>query len=244
MPNDPTTSPGRRGAPVLLLAAVAAMLGACAHAPSQARGPVPPPVDARRLAAALESRTSLTEPTEVVFGWQLNDRGSRMKGRGVARIEPPYKARLDLFLNNGEAAASAALVGGDLRLPAGARRDILPPPELMWGALGVFRPDTDTELVGAEREKGGAVRLRYRYDDGRELDFRVVDGRVRALQLRDRGGHVTQRVELGLDAADRYPKKATYRNVSAFRELKLIRESVERVEPYPPGIWNLNGTRR
>lgn len=186
----------------------------------------------------------MSEPTRVVFAWQLNEQGSHMKGRGVARIEPPYKARLDLFLNNGEAAVSAALVDGGLRLPTGARTDMLPPPDLMWGALGVFRPDTDTDLVGAEREPGGAVRLRYRYHDGRELDFRVVDGRVRALQLRDRGGHVAQRVELAVDGSGRYPKKATYRNLSAFRELKLTRESVEYVKPYPPDIWDPNGTER
>ena len=50
----------------------------------------------------------------------------------MARIEPPSKARLDLFLDNGEGVLSAALVDDELRLPHGAPEDILPPVELMW----------------------------------------------------------------------------------------------------------------
>jgi hypothetical protein len=243
MPSNPTTHAGSRAGPVLALLAAAAV-GACAPPPSSGSPPAPPSAAAQELARSLEQRTSLNEPIRVVFGWQLNEAGTHLKGRGVARIEPPYKARLDLFLDNGETAVRAALVNGSLRLPAGTRTDILPPPDLMWGVLGVFRPDTDTELVGAERLKGGALRLRYRYEDGQELDYRVADGRVRAVELRDRGGHVAQRVELGLDSSNRYPMKATYRNLSAFRELRVTRESVERVDPYPPDIWDPRGTER
>jgi hypothetical protein len=243
MPSNPTTHAGSHLRPALALVAAAAV-GACAHSPPPGSAPALPPADAQQVVRSLEERTSLSEPIRVVFGWQLNEAGTHLKGRGVARIEPPYKARLDLFLDNGEAAVTAALVNGDLRLPAGTRTDVLPPPDLMWGVLGVFRPDTDTEFVGVERLKGGTLRLRYRYHDGQELDFRVADGRVRALELRDRGGHVAQRVELGLDASDRYPLRATYRNLSAFRELKLTRESVERVDSYPPDIWNPKGMER
>ena len=45
------------------------------------------------------------------------------------------------------------------------------------------------------------------------------------------------RVELGFGDDPRYPEGATYRNLGAFRELKLTRESVETVESYPPDIW-------
>jgi hypothetical protein len=242
MPN-PTTHPRSRVCPVLALAAAAAV-GACAHSPPPGSAPALPSGDAQQVARSLAEGTSLSEPIFVVFGWQLNEAGTHLKGRGVARIEPPYKARLDLFLSNGESVVRAALVNGDLRLPPGTRTDILPPPDLMWGVLGVFRPDTDTELVGAEPLKGGALRLRYRYDDGQELDFRVAKGRVHAVELRDRGGHVAQRVQLGLDASDRYPREATYRNLSAFRELKVTRKSVERVKAYPPDIWNPKGAER
>jgi hypothetical protein len=240
MPVTFTNSTGRRGARFLTLAAVAAA-GGCAKPPPPV---VRPAVDAEQVALALEERTALRDPIRVVFSWQLNEAGVRVKGRGVARIEPPYKARLDLFLDNGETVVRAALVDGDLRLPPGAPTNILPPPDLMWGVLGVFRPGRATDLVGGDHLADGGVRLRYRYGDGKELDFNVVDGQVHALELLDGGGHVAERVEVGMGASDRYPEEATYRNLSAFRELKLSRESLERVEPYPPDIWNPNGAGR
>lgn len=239
----PTTSAhmtARRAVPVLALIALVAT-GGCARRRTVV---VRPAVDPEQLALALEDRTSLSEPIRVVFSWELNEAGVHVKGRGVARIEPPYKARLDLFLGNGETVIRAALVDGDLRVPPGAPTNILPPPDLMWGVLGVFRPDRNTDLLGADRLADGGVRLRYRYDDGKELDFHVVNGEVDAMELLDAGGHVAQRVELNLGTADRYPLEATYRNLSDFRELKLTRASVERVEPYPPDIWNPNGVVR
>ncbi len=243
MPSSSFAFAGRHAAPLLALAAAAAA-GACARPPAPPPEPAPPPVNAPRTALALEAHTALTEPIRVVFGWQLNESGTHVKGRGVARIEPPYRARLDLFLNNGETVVRAALVDGDLRLPPGAPTDLLPPPDLMWSVLGVFRPGTDAALVGAERVDGGGVLLHYRYGDGRGLDVRVVEQSVRRLEVLDRGGHTVERVELGFDGSGRYPEEATYRDLSAFRELKLTRESVERVEPYPPDIWNPNGTKR
>jgi hypothetical protein len=220
----------------ILLATAFSLMGAGACAP---RGPgvVAPVSDAVGLAERLESGTQLQEPIRVLFEWSLNESGVRVKGRGVARIEPPYKARLDLFMNNGETIVRAALVDGDLRLPPGTPEGILPPPDLMWGVLGVFRPETGTELLGADDLEDGSVRLRYGYRDGRVLTFQVAGGRVRSMELLD-GGHVVQRVELELEAGSRYPEEATYRNLADFRELKLTRDSLERVGPYPPDIWD------
>ncbi len=197
---------------------------------------VAPARDPEGLALGLQESTGLRAPILVRFGWQLNEAGVRVGGRGVARIEPPYKARLDLFLGNGETVIRAALVEGDLRLPPGAPEDILPPPDLMWGVLGVFRPEPETQLLGADELQGGDLRLRYRYPDERELHFRVAERRVRSLEMVQEG-HVVQRVELGQDET-RYPAEATYRNLAAFRELKLTRETVQEVGPFPPAIWN------
>jgi hypothetical protein len=207
---------------------------ACARTKVVYVAPAPNP---EQVALALEDKTALKEPVRIVFGWQLNEAGIRVQGRGVARIEPPYKARLDLFLNNGETVVRAALVDGDLRLPPGAPENILPPADLMWGVLGVFRPLYGTELLGADRLEGDALQLRYRYADARELRFRVEGGRVRAVET-VQAGHTVERVELGLEEDSRYPLEATYRNLAAFRELKLTRETVEQVESYPPDIWD------
>ena len=196
--------------------------------------PIP---DAQVSARTLEQETRLEGPLRIVFGWQLNEAGSRVSGRGVARVEPPYKARLDLFLGNGESVISAALVEGELRLPPGAPEDVLPPADLMWGALGVFRPEDHMQLVGGDRLEGEALRLRYRYGDGSELHYQAANGSLRSLEL-VRDGHVVQRVEVAPSDGTGYPVEATYRNMAAFRELKLTRESLQRVAPYPSGIWD------
>mgnify|MGYP001060074959 CR=1 FL=1 len=198
---------------------------------------IEPALDAEQLALALEDHTSLEEPIRIVFRWELNESGVRVSGRGVARVEPPYKARLDLFLGNGEAIIKAALVNGQLRLPPGAPRNILPPPDLMWGTLGVFRPEFGMELLGGDRLENDALRLRFRYADGTELHFGTHLGLLKTLEVVEDGA-VVQRVEVELNGESRYPIEATYRNLADFRELKITRESVERVESYPPDIWD------
>lgn len=223
----------RRRLSILLLPGATA-LWACAPPPVVYVMPAPDP---EQVALALEDKTSLREPVRIVFEWQLNEAGVRVRGRGVARIEPPYKARLDLFLGNGETVVRAALVDGELRLPPGTPEGILPPADLMWGVLGVFRPIFGIELLGADRLEGDALDLRYRYADGRDLRFRVEGGRVRSVET-VQDGRVVERVELGLEEGSRYPVEATYRNMAAFRELKLTRQTVEQVESYPPDIWD------
>ena len=203
---------------------------------------IAPAVDAQQTALRLEEQTRLEGPIRIVFDWELNEAGIRVKGRGVARIEPPYRARLDLFLGNNEPILKAALLGGTLIMPPGSPRNILPPPNLFWGTLGVFRPDYGAELLGGDELAEDALRLRYRYEDGKELHYRIEDGSLRRLELLD-SGHVVQWVEVELDAETRYPAQATYRNLAAFRELKITRDRLERVEPYPPDIWDPIGER-
>ena len=52
------------------------------------------------------------------------------------------------------------------------------------------------------------------------------------------GESVVQRVLVNLDDNGRYPVEATYRNLADFRELRLVRESLEIVTPYDPDIWD------
>ncbi len=224
----------RRPGEIVALVALGVLAGSCTNHRPVVVAPIPDPA---RTALALEDHTRILHPTRIIFGWRLNDAGVHVHGRGVARLESPYRARLDLFLNNGESVVSAALVGQDLRIPAGVRRDILPPPDLMWAVLGVFRPEADMTLLGADRLRGGGIQLRYRSPDGRQLRYQVDGGRVVALELLQ-GNHTTQRVRLTLSGGSRYPARADYRNLATFRELKLTRESVEQVEPYSPDIWD------
>ena len=203
---------------------------------------VAPAVNAEQTALRLEDHTSVAGPIRIVFDWELNEAGIRVKGRGVARVEPPYRARVDLFLSNGEPVLKAVLLGGTMILPPGSPRQILPPPDLFWGTLGVFRPDYGAELLGADELEEDALRLRYRYEDGQELHYRIEGGSLRRLELLD-SGHVVQWVEVELNADSRYPAHATYRDLTSFRELKITRDRLDRVESYPPDIWDPTGER-
>ena len=215
---------------------VATLLAACASPPPPA--PPAPPLDAEQVALRLENATGMEGPARILFSWSMSERDARFQGRGVARIEPPFKARLDLFFGNGETIARAALVDDDLRLPPGLPTGILPPAELLWGALGIFRPGMATVLLGADRMGDGRVHLRYRRDDGLELRYTVRDNRIEEVE-RVRQGQTVELVSVEPDPSSRYPDVATYRNIPAFRELKLSRDTVEPVEAYPPDLWEI-----
>ena len=217
---------------ILLPAALA--LGCAAPPPP----PPTPPIDAQGLALRLEASRQLVEPARILFDWRLSERDARFRGRGVARIEPPYKARLDLFLPSGETALRAALVNDDLRLPLGAPEGLVPPPEMLWSTLGVFRPSRSATLEGGETLADGRAAILYRLPEGIELRYVVGDGGVQVVE-RLSGGRVVERLAVDHAAGGRFPSEATYRNLAAFRELTLIRREVARVELYPPDIWEV-----
>jgi len=216
-----------------------AALALVACAPSGPARTELPPIDGAEVAAELEMRTRLDAPVRVVFAWGLFEgrQGARTGGRGVARAEPPYRARLDLFLSSGETAAQAILIGDDLRLPGSAPEGMVPPPHLLWAALGVFRPGADAALLGARGVPGGTVELRYGYPGGQEIRYTIDGDRIREVQLLQRGS-VLHSVTLLGDGNGDYPREATYRNLAEFRELKLTTESIEHVASYPPEIWS------
>ena len=221
---------GTSGAALALLALVGS---SCASGGPAVVGPVPDPGAA---AMGLQRSTQLDQPLRIDFEWRLNESRQRHRGIGVARFESPYRARLDLFTDDLESVLTAVLIDGSLILPPGSREDILPPTDLMWGTLGVFRPH-DVQLLGGDRLEDDATRLRYAYPDGSELHYEVEDGGLRSLELL-LGGRVTESVELTRAADERYPSEATYRNLTAFRELTIIRSSLEAVDPFDPEIWD------
>ncbi len=224
----------RRAAPTALALAGAAWVAGCGG--RQEVIVIGPPVDADQVALRAESETRLREPSRIVFAWSLSEQGVRASGRGVARVEPSYKARLDLFLENGETAARAAMVNDDLRVPPGVPSNILPPAHLLWGTLGVFRPGLGTGLTGGERVEGEGVRLTYRLPGGDEVRYLLdASSRIRQVEVR-LGGTPIQQLTLTRDDQG-FPSEAVYRDLAAFRELRLTRESVEHVEPFPPDIW-------
>ena len=217
----------------MLILAIA-FVGACVPGRPAVVAPVP---DAEVLARDLEDATRLVEPLQIVFAWRANERGVRARGRGAARVAPPARARLDLFLDNGETALRAALVGSEVRLPPGAPDDMLPPPDLLWAALGVVHPSPGASFAGGDRLEDGSVRLRYGYPDGTELHYQVTGTMLERIDML-RGGRVVQEVELVLGDDNARPTEAIYRHLTDFRELSLVRESMEAVPPFPDEIWD------
>jgi hypothetical protein len=83
-------------------------------------------------------RTGLPSTPELYrFDWTYNDDTFDVKGEGVVRTGPPERARLDLFVANGYGNGMAILEGDSLFVPGiDLIRRFLPPPPLLWAALG------------------------------------------------------------------------------------------------------------
>jgi hypothetical protein len=172
----------------------------------------------------------------VIFQWSVREPDLRLAGSGFARLQHPDRARLDLFMDNGEAVLAASLVEDQLRAREGTRLEVVPSPALLWASLGVFRPGEGVTLLGAEALDDDAFRLRYRLADGDELRYELRSGRVTEAELRH-NGNTTHRVALNREDGGELPQEATYRNLASFSELKVTVETVERVDSHPSDIW-------
>ncbi|MEX2281075.1 MAG: hypothetical protein WEE89_01175 [Gemmatimonadota bacterium] len=193
----------------------------------------PVPLDPAIAARATE-QTQLDAKLRLVFNWTLQDRDARFSGDGVTRIEPTYKARLDLFGPRGEAYLSAALVDFDLRIPPGAPAELLPPPTMLWSVLGVFRAPQNAQLVAAH---GDSTNTELQYRSGQETwTFVLANGRLQRSEWQGpQQGRQTVEIkgyhERGL------PARVVYRDWRAFRELTLTLDQVHDVVSFPPDTW-------
>jgi len=207
----------RRVLPALL----AITLPACAPRLAPLTGA---PVPASRL-----PRTALPAGHEkVIFDWELEDRDMSGRGDGAARISAPDSARLDFFLA-GNLGGSAVLISDSLDAPGGdAIRRLIPPPTLMWAALGrVALPNLPDTAIRVE----GTV---LRADIGRPVAWRLTfhgDTLVRAERVD--GGRVAEWVE----RAD--PSHVRYRNEGSHRSLQLSITRREEVPGFDSSIWRL-----
>jgi hypothetical protein len=208
--------------------------GACASTPPA--GPPLPSAEGAALAAALEEATRIPEPTRIRFEWAISEQGRRGSGEGLTRVEPPYRARLDLFLGDGTTVGRATLLDGDLRDARGLPDGVVPPPDLLWAALGVFRPGRESVFGGARRREDGVVELRYQVANGQELRYTVDGERILEAELLE-GGRTVHEVTLTPGDTGVYPREATYKNLAAYRELKLTTRSIENVSSFPTDIW-------
>jgi hypothetical protein len=193
---------------------------------------VPPTLDPGVARRAIDL-TAPDRPLRAVFGWRILDGDARFSGEGAARVEAPYRARLDLFGPNGEGYLSAALVGTDLRLPGEPDR-ALPPPAMIWSVLGVIRPPDGAMLLGT-RDEAAELELVYGVADSR-LRYTVQAGRLRLAEWRGGGRRMVVELRGGTGGL---PEVSFYRDWAQNTELQTELETVEEVDPYPADIWTL-----
>jgi hypothetical protein len=164
---------------------------------------------------------------QVVFRWDYSDNELAGRGEGVARIAPPDSVRIDVFLAGGFGGGHAFLIGDTLRTPAGdAIRKFLPPPALLWAALGRLRPaapDTvarvDGDTLRADIGHGPTWRATFGSDGLVRLE-RIDDGRI-------------------LEDVTRHPgTDVHYRNANARRSLTLTITRTDSVPAFDETIWH------
>lgn len=196
-----------------------------------------PILDTDRAVRQARLENPFPNTSQVIFQWSVREPDLRLEGMGVARLQHPDRARLDLFMENGEAVLAASLVEDQLRAREGTQLQVVPSPALLWAGLGVFRPGEGATLLGADDFEDGTVRLRYRFVDGDELHYELRSGRVTRAELRHEGDAV-HRVALSRESGGELPTEAIYRNLASFSELTVTVETVERVDSHPSDIWN------
>lgn len=197
---------------------------------------VSPDFDAGPLVEHAQSETMPDGPVQIAFDFRYREADLRFSGQGVARVQPPYRVRIDLFTNGGESLFRAALVESDLRVPPGVPIELAPPPALLWAALGVFRPDAGLSLLGGRPLGEDDISARYSGNEGEDLRFRFSDGRLSRAEIH-RDGHLIEEVDLELDPSTGDVTETVYRNRALFVELTFSLKSLEHVESFPPQIW-------
>jgi hypothetical protein len=218
---------------VVAVLSAAAALGACAGLGGQA-GPPDAEAEARVAAATAPAR-----PVQVTFDWDMRDRDARFNGQGVVRLDGAYRARLDLFGPRGETLSAAILEGEEMRVVPAGSEALLPPPALLWSALGVFRPPVDAPLTATGTTDGG-LNLEYARD-GTVWRFRFENDVLRRAEWTARGGRRT--VELTGAADFGLPAQAAFRDWTEFRELTLRVTNTEERAGFTADVWILPGER-
>jgi hypothetical protein len=208
------------------------VLGGCGGSATVAAAAGLPPGEVQ---AGLQRVTALDQSYRVVFQWEYQEPGARFRGEGVARLEPPYRGRLDLFTASGDRVAAAVLTGDHLTVLEGMPV-VVPPAMMLWGALGVLHPTAGFRASEARRIADAEIELHYRGAGAESMVLRVSDNRIQRLDRLGDGRREELRLEF-LSPEARFPREALYRDLVAVRELRLRIESEESVETYPAHVW-------
>jgi len=177
--------------------------------------------------AALPSFALAEGAQKITFKWELDDNSIVARGDGVARLESPDHARVDLFLGGGFGGAAAAVLVGDSLIvpPNSSGGDLIPPAPLLWAALGRLAlpavPDTIIRVVGDTLRASLGAPVQWRITS--------VAGQLTRVERVSRNRIV--------EWVDRVPGKQTRYELSGRRSLVLDIETQQPVPPFDPSIW-------
>lgn len=138
----------------------------------------------------------------IVFRWNYEENSLIARGDGAMRVASPDSARVDLFLAGGIAVGRAILIGNSIRATNQQQVErFLPPPPLMWAALGRLAipalPDTvltvDGETMHADIGRPAAWRVTIKGQRLMRL-ARLSSGRIVESVTRDDGGRLLYEV--------------------------------------------------
>lgn len=138
----------------------------------------------------------------VVFRWDYEENALIARGDGAMRIASPDSARVDLFLAGGIPVGKAVLIGDELKSVSQPQVErFLPPPALMWAALGRLAipslPDTvitvEGDLMHADIGRPTAWRVTIKGTRLMRL-ARLSSGRIAEVVTRDDGGRLLYEV--------------------------------------------------
>lgn len=138
----------------------------------------------------------------VVFRWDYEENALIARGEGAMRIASPDSARVDLFLAGGIPVGRAVLIGDSLKSTSQPQVErFLPPPALMWAALGRLAipalPDTVITMEGElmHADIGRPIAWRVTIKGNRLMRLaRLSGGRIAEVVTRDDGGRLLYEV--------------------------------------------------
>ena len=138
----------------------------------------------------------------IVFRWDYEENSILARGEGSIRASAPDSARVDLFLAGGIPAGYAILIGDSLRgASANQVRRVLPPPAMLWAALGRLvvpaLPDTviNVDSTTLQADIGRPATWRVTIKGNRLMQLaRLNGGRIAEVVTRDDGGRLLYEV--------------------------------------------------
>lgn len=207
--------------------------GGCASA----GGPGAPLADPAATAERLRSATGAEEPQRIRFRWEYGDEQGRLRGDGVARINPPDSFRLDLF-TSGEGSMAVALAADRLS-SLGQIEDVeLPEAPFLYAMAGAFRPGPEASLEGG-RGSADEASLAFVAPGGRTWVFGFEGERLVRLEERD-GGRVSQRISVSWGEGGSWPRSAEYRDLRRPRRVEWhLEEAVTEPARFPADLFAL-----